>query len=116
MANHNSLAPIVKEAAVVVSGTITSLITRTKASGVVQRTQLELLKTQTSKVLAEARAYHAGELVIANLEQIAKTQEHIDTLEKHGQLHGLSLDCAMEQLGVLNDMLRNNLRKYESGI
>ncbi len=116
MADYDSLVPMVKEAAVVVSGTITSLITRTKASGVVQRTQLELLKDQTAKVLAEARVYHAGEIVIASLEQIAKAQEHIDALEKRGQLHGQSLNCAMGQLEDLNNVLRYILRKYENGI
>lgn len=116
MADHDSLVPMVKEAAVVVSGTITSLITRTRASGVVQRTQLELLKNQTAKVLADARAYHAGELVTTNLEQLAKTQDYIDSLEKRGQLHGRSLDYAMQQLDELNNMLRHNLRNYESDI
>lgn len=113
MADMNSLVPIV-DAAIAVSGNITNLITRAKASGVVQRAQLQLLRAQTGKVLADSRAYHAGELVIANLEQLARTQEYIDNLQRQGRLHGAALEMAMEQLEDLNDMLRRNLRYFEN--
>lgn len=114
MEDIKSLVPVVANAAVAVSGNITSLITRSKASGVIQRAQLEMLKDQTAKVLADARAYLSCDLITTNLEQIARTQEHIDNLARQGRLHGISLTMAMEQLGDLNEMLRRNLRKFEN--
>lgn len=115
MSDYDSLVPIVANAAIAVSGNITNLIMRAKASGIVQRAQLEMLKSQTAKVLSDAKAYHAAEIVIGNLDQIAKTQEHIDYLEKQGKLHGEALNMAMEHLSDLNDILRRNLRRYENG-
>lgn len=109
-----SLVPVVANAAVAISGNITSLITKSRASGVIQRGQLELLKAQTAKVLADARAYHAGEIVTTNLEQLARTQNQIDNLEREGRLHGSSLSMAMDQLSDLNDILRRNLKRYEN--
>lgn len=115
MTDLNSLVPVVANAAVAVTGNITNLIVKTKASGVIQRTQLEMLKIQTAKVLADARAYHASDIVITNLEQIARTQERIDNLEKQGLLYGQSLAMAMDQLCDLNNILRRNLRDFENG-
>lgn len=60
MLDNNSLVPVVANAVVAVSGNITNLVTKTKASGVIQRAQLEMLKEQTAKVLADAKAYNAG--------------------------------------------------------
>lgn len=114
MADYNSLVPVIAKTAVAVSGSISSLITRTKAAGVIQRAQLEMLIYQTDKVLTDARAYLAGEIVTTNLEQLAKTQAHIDNLARQGRLHGKSLDMAMDQLGDLNDTLRRNLRDFEN--
>lgn len=114
MADFNSLVPIVEKAAVAVTENITGLITKSKASGVIQRTQLEMLKAQTTKVLTDARAYYSGDIITTNLEQIARTQEYIDTLERQGRLHGISLTMAMDQLADLNDMLRRNLREFEN--
>lgn len=113
VADINSLVPVV-DAAIAVSGNITSLVTRARANGVVRHAQLEMLRAQTEKVLADAKAYHAGDLVTANLEQIARTQEHIDNLQRQGRLHGASLEMAMDQLADLNDMLRRNLRNFEN--
>ena len=115
MTDYNYLVPVVANAAVQVTGNITSLVTRSKANGVMQRAQLEMLKEQTAKVLADARAYHAGDIIITNLEQIARTQEYIDNLEKQGRLHGTALTMAMDQLSDLNNMLRFNLRRYQNG-
>ncbi len=112
MSEFNSLVPIVAEAAVKVSGSITNLITNAKANGIVRRSQLVMLKLQTEKVLADARIHHASELITTNLEQIAKTQEQIDNLEKQGKLHGKSLEMAMQHLEDLNLILRYNLRQY----
>jgi len=109
-----SLTPAVITAATVVSGNITNLITKVRANGVVERGKLEFLKDQTAKVLAAARAYHAWDIVTINLEQISKTQNQIDNLQKEGRLHGTSLNMAMEQLYDLNEMLRRNLRTLES--
>lgn len=114
MSDYNSLVPVVANAAVAVSGNITSFITKTKASGVIQRAQLEMLREQTEKVLADSRAYHSSDIVITNLDQIARTQEHIDCLERQGRLHGMALTMAMDQLWELNDMLRRNLRRFEN--
>ena len=114
MVNSNSLVPVVANAAVEVSGTITSLIAKAKTNGVIQRAKLEMLKDQTMKVLADARAYHVSDIVTVNLEQLAKTQEHIDYLERQGRLHGASLIMAMDQLGELNNILRRNLQKFEN--
>lgn len=114
MSNNDSWLPVVANAVVEVSGNITNLITKTKASGVIQRAQLEMIKEKTAKVLADARAYHAGEIITTNLEQVARTQEYIDNLVRQGRLHGASLVMAMDQLNDLNNMLRRNLRKYEN--
>ena len=114
MANFNSLVPVVADAAVQVSRNITSLLVKSRANGVIQRAQFEMLMDQTAKVLAEARAYYAGDLVTINLEQIARTQEYIDSQEKLGRLHGISLNMAMDELGDLNDTLRRNLRDFEN--
>jgi len=116
MSDLNSLVPTVANvanAAVVLSGDISGLITRAKATGMLHHAQLEMLKGQTSKVIIDAKAHHIGELVIENLEQLAKTQEHIDNLEKQGRLHGRTMNMAMTQLEDLNDMLRRNLHNYE---
>jgi len=113
MEDYKSLVPLVADAAVAVSGNITSLITKAKASGIIHRAQLEMLKAQTTKVLTDARAYHVSDIVTTNLEQIAKTQEYIDNLERQGRLHGVSLAMAMDQLGDLNDILRRNLWNFE---
>lgn len=115
MTDYNSLVPAVANVAVVLSGNISSLVTRAKATGIVQRAQLQMLKGQTEKVIADARAHHIAEVVIENLEQLAKTQELIDNLEKQGRLHGKSLNMAMDQLEDLNNMLRRSLRKLEEG-
>lgn len=112
MSDLNSLVPIVTEAIVKVSGDITNFVTNARANGIVHRGQLTMLKSQTEKVLAEAIAYHAGELVATNLEQIAKTQERIDNLVKQGKLHDITLIMAMQQLEDLNFILRYNLRNY----
>jgi len=114
METSTSLVPVIANAAVAVSANISNLVTKAKASGVIQRGQLELLKEQTAKVLADARAYNAGDIVITNLEQLARTQHQIDSWEKAGRLHGSSLSMAMDQLTDLNDILRRNLRRYES--
>lgn len=114
MSDMNALVPAVANAVVAVSGNITNLITKAKAYGVIQHAQFEMLRTQTAKVLADARAYHSAEIITTNLEQIARTQELIDSLEKQGKLHGRSLAMAMEQLGDLNDILRRNLRRFEN--
>lgn len=116
MSDYNSLVPMVADAAIVVSGTITNFITKTKAGGVVQHAQLELLKAQTRKVLTEAKIRHAGELVTVTLEELAKTQDQIDSLEKRGLLHGATLVYAMEQLEALNNLLQCNLQKYAQAI
>lgn len=108
-----SLVPVVANAAIAVSEDITNFITKARASGIIQRSQLELLKAQTEKVLTEARSSHICDVISTNLEQIAKTQELIDKLEKQGRLHGISLKMAMDQLYDLNDMLRHNLRKLK---
>ncbi len=112
MTDLKSLVPVVAETAVAVSGNITNLVTQAKASGIVRQTQLDMLKSQTKKVLADAKTYHTGEIIISNLEQIAKTQELIDRLHKSGSLHGRSLEIAMEQLNELNNALRQILRDY----
>lgn len=109
-----SLTPAVITAATIVSGNITNLITRVRANGVIERGKLEFLKDQTAKLLATARAYHAWDIVTINLEQISKTQNQIDNLQKEGRLHGASLSMAMEQLYDLNEMLRRNLRNFEN--
>lgn len=114
MTDYNSIVPAVANAAITVSGNITNLITKTRASGVIQKAQLEMLKDQTAKVLTEARVYHTFEIIATNLEQIARTQEYIDTLQKQGRLHGKSLTMAIDQLGDLNDILRRNLRRFEN--
>lgn len=114
MEDFKSLVPVVANAAITVSGNISNIITKTKANGVIQRAQLEMLKDQTAKVLTDARVYYSGDLVTTNLEQIARVQEHIDNLERQGRLHGISLTMAMDQLGDLNNMLRRNLRKFEN--
>ena len=111
----NSLVPVVADAMLTVSGKIASFVAKTKASGVMQRTQLEMIKGATAKLLADARAYHVADIAITNLEQLARTQEHIDNLERQGRLHGASLTMAMDHLCDLNDMLRRILRKYEDG-
>lgn len=115
MTDLNSLVPVVANAAVAVSENMTNLIVKAKASGIVHRTQLKMLKAQTEKVLADARAYHSADIVILNLEQIARTQERIDCLEKQGLLHGKSLAMAMDQLYDLNEVLRRILHNFENG-
>lgn len=110
----NSLIPVVTNAVVTVSGNITNFITKTRASGFIQRAQLDMLKDQTEKVLAEARANHIGDIVTTHLEQLARAQERIDSLERQGRLHDATLAMAMDQLGDLNDILRRNLRNFES--
>lgn len=115
MTELNSLVPVVADAAVAITGNITNFITKTKAAGTIHRAQFEMLKNQTEKVLADARAYNTFSIVTTNLEQIARTQEYIDTLTKQGRLHGKSLDMAMDQLFDLNDILRRNLKNFENG-
>jgi hypothetical protein len=107
-----SLVPIVADAAIAVSSSITDLVTKAKASGVIRQAQLESLMAQTAKVLADARIYHAAELVTTNIEQLGRAQGRIDELRKQGLLHGSSLEMSMEQLCDLNDILRQNLRQY----
>lgn len=114
MTDYNAIVPAVANAAVAVSGNITSLITKSKASGIINKAQLTMLKDQTAKVLADARAFHSFDIVSTNLEQIAKTQEYIDNLVKQGRLHGSSFTMAMEQLEDLNSMLRRNLKNFEN--
>ena len=113
MEDFNSLVPTMTNAAVVFSGNIANLIVRTRASGIIQRTQLELLKDQTAKVIAEARACQAGEFVTTNLEQIARAQEHIDNLKNQGRLHGSTLTMVLDTLADLNSILQRNLRQFE---
>lgn len=115
MTDLNSLVPVVANAAVAVSENMTNLIVKSKANGIVHRTQLKMLKEQTEKVLADARAYHSADIVILNLEQIARAQERIDYLAKQGVLHGESLVMAMNQLCDLNEVLRRILRDFENG-
>lgn len=114
MTDFNSLVPVVAKAATTVTSDISNLVTKVKVGGVIQRTQFEILKNQTAKVLADAKAYNTTSIITTNLEQIAKTQEYIDTLFKQGRLHGVSLNMAMEQLADLNDILRKNLRRFEN--
>lgn len=115
MSENNSLVPVVANALVEVSGNITNFVTKAKASGVIRRAQLEILRKQTTKVVVEIRTYNLGDIIMTNLDQIARTQEHIDNLERQGRLHGASLTMAMDQLTDLNNILRRNLRKYENG-
>ena len=114
MSDTTSLVPVIANAAVAVSNNITNLITKSKASGVIQRAQLTNIIQQTEKVLADARANNIDDIIQTNLDIIARTQDHIDNLEKQGKLHGVSLNMALDHLGDLNDTLRRNLRKYEN--
>lgn len=114
MPDSSSLVPIIANAAVSVSNNITNLITKSKASGVIQRAQLTNLIQQTEKVLADAVAIHVDDIIQTNLDIIARTQEHIDNLEKQGKLHGVSLNMALDHLGDLNDTLRRNLKRFEN--
>ena len=114
MTDYNSIVPVVANAAITVSGNITDLIVKARAGGVIHRAQIEMLKDQTAKVIADARSHHTADIIMTNLDQIAKTQEHIDYLAKIGRLHGISLNMAMDQLSDLNDTLRRNLRRYEN--
>lgn len=116
MNEFNSLVPVVTDAIFAVSENLTGIITETKATGTIQRTKLNMLKNQTKKILADAKAHLVGELVITSLEQLAKTQEYIDFLASKGQLHGLSLDMAMDQMTDLNKMLRRNLQDFINGV
>lgn len=113
MVDYKSLVPVVTSSVIAMSENITGFIEKARASGVIQHAQIEMLKAQTEKVLAEARAYHYFEVISTNLEQIAKTQEMIDNLERQGRLHGISLKMAIDQLYDLNYMLRCNLRTLE---
>ena len=101
MADNNSLIPVVTNAVVTVSGNITNFITKARASGFIQRAQLD-------------RANHVGDIVTTHLEQLARAQERIDSLERQGRLHDSTLAMAMDQLGDLNDILRRNLRNFEN--
>lgn len=109
----NELIPVVNNA-LDLTGKVTSLITRSRETKVIDKAKLEWLKDQTNKILVEARTYHAKEIVCANIEQLAKTQETIDMYENQGKLHGRALDMAMEQLEDLNNILRDNLRDYKN--
>lgn len=112
----NSLIPVVTNAVIAVSGNITNFITKAKANGFIQRTQLDMLKDQTEKILAEARANHIFDIVSTVIEQLAKVQEHIDRLEKQGRLHDSTLTMALDYLEELNNMLRHNLREFENRV
>jgi predicted HTH domain antitoxin len=113
MEDKNAMIPVVKTA-IALSGGIISFATRAKASGVVQRAELAMLKDMTAKALREARAHHQSDLVYTNIEEIAKIQEHIDSLHRQGRLHGVSLNMATDHLIDLNNTLRRNLRDLES--
>jgi len=112
MDGSTSLVPVVANAVVAVSSNITGFVTKTRAKGVVERGQLEYLRDQTAKVLADVRACHLGDLVATNLEQLARTQYQINNLEREGRLVGNSLIMAMDQLSVLNNLLQSNLRNF----
>lgn len=116
MENMKSLVPVITDAVVTsvvsIPENITGLITMARMNGIVRRGQLEMVREQTRKALADAKAYNYGSLVITNLEQLSKTQDFIDRLVREGSLHGISLEFALQQLEDLNDMLRQNLRRH----
>ncbi len=111
----NTVLPVVVQTAIsVVSKGIGDLVMNARANGVVKRAQFEMLKDQTTKAIALARANNAGDIARSNLEQLMETQRYIDNLEKEGRLHGISLSMAMDQLADLNDTLRKILEDYRN--
>lgn len=111
MSDVNSLIPTVNTA-IALTSSISTMVTKCKANGIITRTQIEMLRAQTSKVLADAAICHLSEITAENINQLASTQEMIDRLSKEGSLHGASLTMAMDQLSLLNDQLRQNLLDY----
>jgi hypothetical protein len=84
---------------------VSELVTFYRQKSVVNRAELEQLKWRADEALRLARARAVGDLSRVNIEEIAKTQYLIDSLN----LSGTALYHAMMQLDHLSAALIKNL-------
>ena len=85
---------------------VSDLVTIYRQKSVVNRAQLEQLRWRADEALRLARARAVGDLSRVNIEEIAKTQHLIDSLN----LSGVALYHAMMQLDQLSAELIQNLK------
>jgi hypothetical protein len=80
---------------------VSDLVTLYRQRSVVNRTQLAQIKLKADEALGIARSRAVSEVARVNVEEIAKTQHLIDSLN----LSGIALGHAMMQLDQLNTQL-----------
>lgn len=113
MSDVNSPIPTVNTA-IALTSNISDLIVKCRATGVITRAQIAMLRAQICKVLAYTAIVHLSELIAENINQLAATHKLIDRLSKEGRLHGVSLKLAMGQLELLNEQLLQSLLDYRN--
>lgn len=102
----------VVQAAKEVYGAVNSMVSRYRSQRMVTRQQKILLdeKIRAFRAIAHTRA--SGEVFNSTINELAKAQRLIDSMDLHG--HGYEM--AMEQYRVLGEQLRRNLEEFTNGI
>ena len=102
----------VVQAAKEVYGAVNSMVSRYRSQRMVTRQQKILLdeKIRAFRAIAHTRA--SGEVFNSTINELAKAQRLIDSMD----LHGLGYEMAMEQYRVLGEQLRRNLEEFTNGI
>lgn len=103
---------IVFEAAKSVSGAVGSILATYRQGKAIRREQKELLKKRIESYKAVAASRALGEVFKTNIEEIAKAQQLIESMN----LSDYAYDMAMEQLRILNNELKRNLEDFSHGI
>lgn len=94
-----------------ITSVISSMATTFKALKTVKKEDNIKLKERIKVIETVARSYGLGEIARANINELAKTQKHIEQCN----LNGTALKYAMLQLENLGNMLEKNLEEYSNG-
>lgn len=88
-----------------VSNALTAVINTYKSFRVVRKQEMAALDIKIKTFQAKTYAREVGEVIRLNIQEIADTQRYIE----QQNCTGLALEMAIDQLGELNILLRDNL-------
>lgn len=93
-----------------------SLINLFRERRITSRAKLREMMVETDSLLAVARSHAIANVVVANVEELARTAKVIEMYANNGDLYGRSLDLAYDQLDTLNYSLRVNAQRFQDEV
>lgn len=87
---------------------VTEIVKTYRLSRSYNRAELDALSDRLAEVRAQAAAQGRGRLMRTNIEELAATQQLIDSLGLEGHVLGLAVD----QLRTLSSALKRNFEDY----